>query len=304
MIRNENTTSELDGILTREEMQLWVDERDAWLEEQDKGGEDILITTTRKKLLEEDDDFIGYFAGKKGSGKSTCCMRYQIKLDRKWVPWKRIGFTALEIMYRLKEAQKGWGVFWDETGAGWNALRFMSTESVESDKVFTIIREKNLAFGFTGPTFMDMAKAPRRLCTLIFALEKNPKGEGQIYYVSVGAIDGRIYTPGIGEFRFDALPISMYAIYKKYRTNYLEYVLEKAIQKLEISAVRKELTPKLFEVWFAVYRSEGLTFSELKSMFPQSTTIHACNVLKRWGFFKKESGEQARWQAFIPRDLR
>jgi hypothetical protein len=231
-------------------------------------------------------------------------LRFQIKLDRKWVPWKRIGFTPLEIMYRLRDAEKGWGIFWDETGAGWNALRFMSTESVESDKVFTIIREKNLSFGFTGPTFVDMAKAPRRLCTLILALKKNPKGEGQIYYVSVGPIDGRIYTPGIGDFTFNALPDPMYMIYKKYRSNYLEHVLEKAIERMEISLVRKELTPKLFEVWFAVYRSEGLIFSEIQAMFPKSTSAYACDLLKKWGFFWKENGKHGKWNARIPKDLR
>jgi hypothetical protein len=296
-----------DTILTREEKRLFIDERDAWFEDQDaEHKEDILIAKIRKSLLEEDDDNITYYAGPKGSGKSTAAMRKQMKVYRKWTPWDCIGFTSLEVLKIIQKANKGNAVFWDETGVGWNALRFMSTESVESDKVFTIVREKNLNFDFTGPTFSDMAKSARRLCTLIVALSKNPRGEGKLYHVWVGALDGKVGQTYIGEYHFDKLPDILYDLYKKYRSNYLQYTLDRAIEKLELKAVKEELTKKQFEFWFSIYRGEtGLTFSELKSMFPKSTVIYSIQVLKKWGFIRKvnDNGSDV-YLAKIPRDLR
>lgn len=291
-------------ILTHDDKMLFCEERDEWLADMDEEkGQSKLINTIRRLCLEEDDDVVMYFAGRRGSGKSTLDMQFCCRADPDWTPWERLAYEPPQILKLVKKLKPGQAPMWDEIQEGMSALEFLSVDSKVMRGVLNLAREKNLFFTFTGPCFSDAGTGARRVCTVVARVKKVTVDhrKARIYKVWVDELYGTIGFKTIRrKLTFSKFPDGAYGVYKKFKTANLDRFIEKAELKMFVSRVGEFLPPRPTQVWTIAYRTRGITFSTAEGIVGKTNAARSLKTMVEMGFMIQEKDK---YIAIVPEDL-
>lgn len=156
----------------------------------------------------KDTDHLTVVAGDEGTGKSTLCARACSIVSFKQFYMRHICYNLLDLVRAVKQSTKGDSIQIDE-GA---LVLFMADANTQegryTQKMLTVIREKNLHLAICIPNFFQILKTPReyRVATLLQIKKRgNYVGFNKRaipYICKKGIANKRVFVDGLKEGTF------------------------------------------------------------------------------------------------------